>query len=287
MTPVPEPLDAAAVLNAGHDSYHKPYRIAWAWNRSKVPDDLKRAEQLLTRLTDPDQFAFAVPIWYERAFNLVRQGRPDEAVAVLKDVVARFPGLADEDILCLWGRIHKDRGSAALAADDLAAAEREFTRAEERYEKAYGLRGHRFPGINIATLRFVRAGLIKTLASRPFGPGAETAGLDRETAGRDAAATLQESAREMAAVLVAARATWRDELADDAIWRLATLAEAYVLLGEWDTAKRAYADALAPGHNPQPFHAETMRDQLRRLLDAYVRLGDKPREPNEFLPPPA
>jgi tetratricopeptide (TPR) repeat protein len=258
---VQEVLDRRAL------DYGPPLAVAWEWNRSGDSQKLAKAEQLLARLTEPGMFEFALPVWYERAFNLVRQKRQPEALELLERVARDFEGALDEDTLSLWARIHKDAGDAALAAEKLAEAERSYARAEELYERAYALGRDRFPGINVATLRFVRAGLRKALAG------------SAEKAAESGATELLATARALAAELLSGSANWLPRLPDDPIWMSATRGEAAVILGDWAVAEHAYREALDPAKRPLKHHPDSMKAQLKRLRAGYIRLG-------QTVPPP-
>jgi hypothetical protein len=278
----PERLDPeveAAVTPPPLD-YGGPLRVAWQWNRSGDPADLRKAEQLLALLTAPGEFEFALPVWYERAFNLVRQKRPGEAVRLLERIAVDFQHSLDRDTVALWGRILKDRGYARLDAGDLAGAERAFADAEAAYLRGFRSARDYFPGINVATLRFLRASLLRQIAEAGLRAGGDATGVEPALAGRDAAAELLSAARTAAAELAAASGEWEDKLQDDAVWRLATLGEADVLLGRWADAELAYRTALTnPAVPLQPFHPESIARQLRRLVAAYPAFGVQPPPP--------
>lgn len=284
----PAPLDpeVAAALRPPLFGYAKPLKVAWNWNRSGTPGDLARAAQLLAALADKYD---EQPVRFEQAFNFVRQKRPADAVAVLEQAEATFQRTLGEDALALWGRIHKDEGDAALARGDLAAAEAAFRKAQALYDRAHATNRDRFPGINVATLAFLRGGLVKAmsdglLAAAPDDGQAARAmiGTDDGQAARAMIGTaddLRRVARQRATELLATQSTWKPRLPDDQIWMDATAAEAAVLCGDWASAARDYAAALHPDHQPKPFHFDSVYAQVRRLKAGYDRLGEKVSSP--------
>jgi hypothetical protein len=132
--------------------------------------------------------------------------------------------------------------------------------AEERYEKAYALRRDRFPGVNVATLRLIRASLAHRL---------KQAELSRE---------LRQASQKMAEAVLADRPRWVARLSDDNIWMRATEAEAHLLLNDWSAAERLYAEARDQP-NCKEFHRKSMCSQVVRLVEAYRRLEEVPPNP--------
>ena len=166
--------EVEAVLARRYPGYREPLQIAWGWNRSGDPVKLAQAHTLLTALAE--HYAHVLHVWYELAFNLVKQKKRDDALALLAQIGERFRGMLDEDVLSLWGRCCKNRGDDYLNAGLKLPAERraervaDFTEADgayqeacTRYEQAYLLNSNWFPGINLATLRLLRAALAADL----------------------------------------------------------------------------------------------------------------------------
>jgi hypothetical protein len=273
----PHDKEVQAILDQGYPSYQEPVRRLWAWNRDGSRPSLQKAEELARALKQryPDVLA----VRFELAFSLVRQGRRPEALRVLEEAGKEFPAL-DEDTLSLAGRCHKDEGDALLPQELLAAAEREYAAAEEYYAKAYDLRKDRFPGINIAGLRLIRASLLCQIAKKDPNQ-AEKLGRQMEDLRRLSEAMAQE--------LLAGRNSWKERLPDDNIWIDATEAEALLLLQQWDQAGKLYGRALSHP-NVQPFHPESMKAQVVRLNAAFGRLGIAPQgllaEPDKFFDQP-
>jgi tetratricopeptide (TPR) repeat protein len=261
--------DDADPTPAGVLSYRDPLTEAWAWNRSGDPARYSRAERRLADLRR--RFPHALQVRFELAFSLVKQGRRDEALAVVGEADRDFEGQLDEDTFGLWGRCSKVLGDTALArAEGLPAgggrlaayaeADQRYAEAAARYEKGYNLAFDRFPGINLATLRLVRAGLARALGQRA------------------ASDELLRSARDLAARLLDTSAGWQRRLPDDEVWIPATRAEAELILGHWEASAGWYRVAL-DHPNRQPDHAGAMRDQVGRILSAYRRLDVAPLGP--------
>jgi serine/threonine protein kinase len=237
--------------------FRRPLKQAWAWTREKTGESLPRALLLLEELKA--RYPHALPIRYELALALVELGRPDDALREL-EAAGREHKVLDEDTLSLRGRCWKDAGDRALSQHLESEALRLYGLAEEDYRKAYALRRDRFPGINVATLRFLRA----ALASR-LGQTAQSSDL------------LQAS-RQMARALLAGKDRWVRRLSDDNVWMAATEAEAHLLLGDWELAEELYGKARQQD-NYRAFHAGTMRAQVARLTEAYRRLEQAPQGP--------
>jgi hypothetical protein len=255
--------EVEAILARRYPSFQFPLRRAWAWNREANIESLTKGEELSRALKR--RYPHVLQVCYELAFSLVRQKRRDEAISELQVAARSFP-ILDEDCLSLLARCHKDEGDDRLARGLLAAAQSEYQAAEETYQKAYELRQDRFPGINIAGLRLIRASLLAAIA--------DADPSQAEPRQRRAAALVQQS-QEMAQELLARRDSWVSRLADDNIWIAATEAEAHLLLQAWDPAAQTYRLALSQT-NRQPFHMETIKSQALRLLAAYLRLQIAP-----------
>ncbi len=249
----------ARILATSYPSYQKPVRRVWTWNRDGNAESLKLAEELARGLKE--KYPHVLQVRYELAFSLVRQKRRSEALRELRETAGEFPVL-DEDCLSLSGRCHKDEGDELLAKDFLAGAEREYRDAEQCYEKAYQLRLDRFPGINTAALRLIRAGLWRTLSKKE--PSQDDS-LNKQ------ADNLLRLSAERANELLARQDTWDKRLPDDDIWILATAAEALLILQRWDDAAQHYREALSKP-NIQSYHPESMKAQVDRVLAAFDRL---------------
>ncbi len=257
--------DLKEVLDRRYPSYHEPLQIAWAWNRSAEPEKHDQARTLLDELVK--RYPHVLPVWYEQVYSVLKdRAKRDQALRLLAEIGERFRGMMDEDMLSLWGRCHKARGDELRLQGTpfppgrpqresaFAEADRAYREACMRYEQAYLLNRNGFPGVNLATLLLLRAALAADL-KRP--------------AERD---DLLASSRRLAEELVQASADWKEKLNDDNIWIPATRGEAALLLGRWDAAAAHYRTA-AGQPNRQPAHPKTMKDQIRRIVDAYALLG--------------
>lgn len=252
------------VLGRRYPSYHEPLWQARRWNRGGDPGELADAAELLAVLAE-QKFPTVLRVWFEAALNRVKRGRRDEALELLADIDRRFGGRLDEDTYALWGRCHKDAGHAhldrGLALPALAPtrglafedADHEYARALVQYQKSYALAGNWFPGVNVAFLLFLRAGLA----------------ADRGQA--DESARLLGQSREVADKLTAGT-NWLRRLPDDGVWHEAVRGEAEALRGAWDDAVRRYELALARPE-VQPHHRDSIGRQLRRVVQACRLLG--------------
>lgn len=250
--------------NDRHPTYQTPLAVARKGSRSKNTNDLQQAAQLLAGLVQ--MYPTAQHVWFEQAFNLTKQDRISDALRLLKKIHADFCGRLDEDTLSLWGRCYKDRGdrhleiglrSADSSPEQLSAfeeAEQEYRHAIDQYTKAYAEAGGFFPGINVATLTFLRAGLSARLG------WSETARSLREESQRKAEEILN-------------RPQWQELQPDDAVWRRATRAEAAMLCGKFDHAAERYRVALEQPEC-EPHHPESVGKQLRRIIEGYRLLNE-------------
>ncbi len=93
---------------------------------------------------------------------------------------------------------------------------------------------------------------------------------------------LREGSRKLANDLIQSESTWEEGLSDDYIWIHATSAEARPLREEWKDAARFYKNACAQ-RGVMPFHRESMRKQVERIVEAFDRLGIEVGEPFDDL----
>jgi tetratricopeptide (TPR) repeat protein len=205
------------ILARRYPSHHPLLAIAWGWAR-QGGDDLRHAIELLTQLRQRNRYRYVLALWQELAFALKQAGEREDALRLLGELEAEFPTL-DEETLCRWGGLFKQDGHEALRGTGGATvAERCYQNALEKYERAYQLRRDPYPGINVATLWFLRAGLARELG--------------RTTEAADDQARARAVARE----LLADRSRWPKRLPDDNIWMPATEAEAALFLERWGEA---------------------------------------------------
>lgn len=255
----------AKILSARYPGYQKPVRQLWAWNRDAKDGSLQLAEELARGLKT--QYPDVLLIRYELAFALVRQKRLAEAIRELQEAARLFP-ILDEDCLSLLGRCRKDDGDELLEKNLRTSAELAYGAAEEWYEKAYELRHDRFPGMNVAALRLIRASVLSEMCKLEDDPA------QKESLSKQAQVLVGQS-QQRAKELLANRQRWERRLPDDDIWILATEADAHLILQEWDAAAELYRRALSQP-TIQPYHPQSIQAQVVRLLAAFRRLDIVP-----------
>jgi len=213
-----------------------------------VPD--ARLSQLAERAMDLGHATLACEILRERcrlpgaspelrylcALALARIGSHSEASELIEAVLAEAIGPAPVDWLALAGRIAKDRWASLPEGEDRRQMGRT---ALVRYRKAWEDTGDVFPGINAATL----AGLIGD-------------------------ATLS---RSLAQAVRAKALSITGEV--ESHWREATLAEASILLGDFESAEGHYRAAVVIAGR-QVGDIASMRRQLK-LIGRHLLLPDR------------
>lgn len=143
---------------------------------------------------------------YYQALAYANCGSRNEVFNLLADLLDTVSE-RDEvytDVLALKGRLEKDR---FLRATEQREKDSALASALEAYNDAYSITGASFPGINAATLFRL--------------------------------ADAKEESRKIAVEIITRNANDQDE-----IWQLATLAEAHVLLEEYDSARHYYREIL-------------------------------------------
>jgi class 3 adenylate cyclase len=200
------------------------------------------ALEVAARGLDENYYPNDQHLLYCRARALVNSGNPTRADLFVRALVNRadLPLEIRSDALCLAGRIRKDL--AARSADQALRLGR-LRDAFRFYEQAFALSRDTFPGINAATLALL------------VGDRARSREIASEVRDR-VLAELDQPGRD------------RD------YWRLATLGEAYLLLGDQSAAKDRYAQAVRlarAGHNDGDI--ASMLRQLR-LLREQLSIGD-------------
>jgi class 3 adenylate cyclase len=147
---------------------------------------------------------------YCRALALANSGNPTRAEAFVRELLADdgLPANIRSDSLALLGRVHKD-----LAARSTAARDEHLRQSFLAYSDAFGVTGDSFPAINAAALARLRG--------------------DREQS-----LSLADEARKKVLADFAKPGSERD------YWLPATLAEAYLLLGDGQKAAIQYGKAV-------------------------------------------
>ncbi|WP_020474994.1 TRAFs-binding domain-containing protein [Zavarzinella formosa] len=174
---------------------------------------------------------------YCRALALARCGNPTQAGWFVRDMLSR-PDLAPairSDALSLAGRIQKDM---ALRASDLVEKTNHFRQAFEYYRQAHELSGDTFPGINAATLALVCG--------------------------------ERERSRELAELVRNEELAKPDE---GDYWRLATIAEASLLLGDHHAAREGYEQAVRLARENRDDGSIAAMLRQFRLLGDYLPGG--------------
>lgn len=241
-------------------SYHKLLETAQSLARSGQPESRSKAIELLEKLRT--RYPHVLAIGQELLLALMEDKKYERAEAVLLELEHAFPNL-DEETLCRWGRLLKDRGDVYVRLPwsdpdglppDREMAEVFYRKALEKYELAYQIRSGHYPGINAATLLHILGSL------RPQ---------------TDDSSTPEEFSRASARAeeLLAKRADWpRNQPDDETLWHPATAGEAHLLRREWDRAAQQYGDALK---SPKlTAHArESMRRQVIRIVNGFHEHG--------------
>ena len=144
------------------------------------------------------------------------------------------------DALCLIGRLEKDkffrRSEPGTRNQD--AADAALVSALEAYHDAYEISGGSFPGINAATLFLL--------------------------------ADAKPNSRDIAVKLITSNAADQDEF-----WQIATLAEAHLLLEEYDSARHYYQQTVEL--------AGTNYGLLASVKKHLPRIAEKLKIPNDIL----
>ena len=256
-------LSLDQILKTPFPSYHKPLELARSLTRSGNEDDRRKAVELLDGLRQ--RYPHVLAIGQELVLALEESHEPDQAEQTLKTLEKSFLNL-DEEFLCRWGRLFKDRGDEYTPlpwskpggrVPDPVLAEAFYRKSLAKYDQAYRIRFGHYPGINKATL----------LLMLGFADSASA----RVTA---AAGTLKSRrARRQAA---GEPANWPSEQPDDlTVWHPATAGEAHLLRREWAEAANQYREALE-GKNLTPHARDSMRRQVERILMCFRNLVSRP-----------
>jgi hypothetical protein len=254
------------ILQTPFPSYHRPLELARSLTRSGNEDDRRKAIALLEGLSR--RYPHVLAIGQELVLALEECHEPDRAEQLLKSLEKSFLNL-DEEFLCRWGRLFKDRGDEYTAlpwsmpagrAPDPVLAEAFYRRSLAKYDQAYRIRFGHYPGVNTATLLLILGSLT---------PPPADSSPRRE---------LQESVA-LAGKLLANRLNWPSDQPDDAtVWHQATAGEAHLLRREWAEAADQYREALR-GKNLTPHARDSMLRQIERILMCFRKLAIVPARP--------
>jgi hypothetical protein len=250
------------VLKTPFPSFHKPLELARTLNRSGEDAQRIKALRLLDGLRKV--YPHVLAVGQEFVLALIESGEHDRAELALKSLEHRFANL-DEETLCRWGRLFKDRGDDYLElpgavskrfAPNRERADEFYRKALQKYDQAYGIGFGHYPGINKATLLLI----LGSLKAQQTG---QAPGSIKE---------LFES-EELARKLLTNRTSWKVVHPDDeTIWHSATAGEAQLLLREWTHAAALYREALN-ARNLNHHARETMLRQVERILQAFRNVG--------------
>jgi hypothetical protein len=259
-------LSLDQILKTPFPSYHKPLELARSLTRSGNEQDRHKAVALLDGLRQ--RYPHVLAIGQELVLALEECHEPDRAEQMLKTLEKSFLNL-DEEFLCRWGRLFKDRGDEYTPlpwskpggrVPDPVLAEAFYRKSLAKYDQAYRIRFGHYPGINKATLLLI-------LGS-----------LTAPTPGSQVRQEVLEST-ELAGKLLSDRPHWPIDQPDDlTVWHPATAGEAHLLRREWVEAAYRYSEALQ-GKNVNHHARESMRRQAERILMCFRNLSVSPSPP--------
>ncbi len=167
------------VLKTPFPSYHRPLELARALNRSEGGTERSKALALLDGLRK--QYPHVLAVGQEFVLALIESNEHDRAELALKALEHTFANL-DEETLCRWGRLFKDRGDDYLDlpgavsnrfAPNRAMALEFYRKSLDKYSQAYRIRSGYYPGINKATLLLMVGSLKAQEAGSPTGSAEE------------------------------------------------------------------------------------------------------------------
>jgi hypothetical protein len=271
------------VLKAPFPSYHQPLNLARALSRSGEEPTRIKALALLEGLRK--RYPYVLAVGQEFVLALIECDQHERAEHVLKGLENTFTRL-DEESLCRWGRLFKNRGDDYLELAAGSASSQfvpDFERAEEfyrrslaKYDQAYRIRGGHYPGINKATLLL----LAGSLRARRTG----------QAPGSSLTMELIESV-DLAGTLLKNWTSWEtDQPEDERLWHPATAGEAHLLRREWAQATARYCEAMEASTITH-LARESMRRQVDRIILAFGYLGVSIPPPlgdsDAFFAPPA
>jgi tetratricopeptide (TPR) repeat protein len=171
-----------------------------------------------------------------------------EARALLETLSPRTTN--DAETLGLWGAVHKRLWEETREGAHLDEAVR-------AYDRGFRLREDYYNGVNLAFLLNVRAASTMSLAR----DGRMAPAL---SARAEAVADFVEAGRVRREVLSICEAALKDKLADsDKYWVLATMAEAYLGVGEEESARQMLE--VASSVASAPWMKESTAEQLNKL----------------------
>jgi hypothetical protein len=132
-------------------SYHARLEFARRWVRSKVADYRDGAIRILETLER--EYPHVLEIEDELALAYLEKDADESCEKLIARVKSRYEQLSEE-FLGREGRYWKKKGDAERPSDP-GVARGWYRRALDAYAKAYAIRRHYYPGINVAGLQFV------------------------------------------------------------------------------------------------------------------------------------
>jgi tetratricopeptide (TPR) repeat protein len=248
--------EASDVIDAVYPGFQEPLRIAHNWvtrSREWVPAAIRVLEHLRV------EYPHALQVRAELVLAYLEVGARHKAEAELELLERTFPFDQDEEALCRFGRLHRELGDdwvkgATPTDEQFRMAAREYETAWNYYDRAFKIRRGHYPGINRASLYFLRGWAARTTDVR------DTFVVQSGEAARD---------------LLERRDHWPRDNPEDDIWHLASAAEARLLLGGWAQSIEDYR--LAGSHKlAGEFHRECLGKEVRRLLRPLSEGGKMP-----------
>lgn len=196
----------------------KSLRAAWqsegaSWDQTQLQDAALKAISLSdthlaidTAKTALDKFGYHPTSQYYLALAYANCGSREEVFSLVDVLMASVKpeDAVYVDALCLVGRLEKDKYIRELGRE---TADTALLNALEAYHNAYEVSGASFPGINAATLFQL--------------------------------ADAKQNSRDIAVKIITENASDQEEF-----WQLATLAEAHLLLEEFDSARHYYQQVV-------------------------------------------
>jgi hypothetical protein len=252
------------ILETPFPSYHAPLELARALNRSG--DQAKRTKALTLLEGLSLRYPHVLAVGQELVLALIECGESDRSELALRALEITFANL-DEETLCRWGRLFKDRGDDYLDLPGAVSnrfppnrgrAAEFYRKALEKYDAAYRIHSGYYSGINKATMLLI----IGSLKAQQTG----------QAPGASPPRALLESV-ELAGKLLEHRGSWKtDQPDDEPVWHPATQGEAHLLRCEWAQAAALYREALG-ARKISHLARESMRRQMDRILLAFRNLG--------------
>lgn len=254
---------AGEAMKIAYVSYAMPLKVARYW-LSQGGEQLFEAVTLLVWLRE--QYPHALDVGHELALALLESGKSEEAETLAQSLrtMTRSP---NEEVFGRLGRLYRDRGDLfsdlpdvprgdASARPDDERARDLYSRALRHYEKAYEIRNGYYPGINVAVLRVILAGLAVDQSSRN---------------------ELFSKAIKISEYLIQQHQSnkWPAPKENEIVWQLATAGEFLAILGHWEEADKYLTSAVTHALLSN-LNVNSIGKQQRRLIHYLEKLGKRP-----------